>query len=356
MRTARLLALLLIALVVAAESQAQFQVASPDGKAAIKIGVLGQVQGEWIDNADGETTAQNLFIRRLRLIFGGKLGENLTFFIDTDSPNIGKAGADGKKNEPNIYIQDVIVTYAVSKTWRIDTGMLLLPLSYHTGQGATSLLGLDYGPWAFVSSGPTSSRVGRDYGLELRGYPFGQHLEMRGGVFQGIRGTGSRNPLRAFGRVVYYPFEAQTDYFYTGTSLGKRKLLGVGASYDHQDDYDTLGGDIFLDLPTKGGAVTAQLNYCRFDGGTLIPDLPRQDVWFLEAGYFVKQLNIEPFGQYSRRDFEDDARPDETFAQLGVAWWKEGHKLNLKLGAARLEKDRMPDRTQVLAQLQLLLF
>jgi hypothetical protein len=344
-------------LCVVSQVAAQYQVASADGKSSLRLGVLSQLQGEWIDSGNGSPTTQNLFVRRARLLVGAKLGEKISLFLETDSPNLGKAAADGSKNEGTMYIQDLMVTYALSKTWKLDGGLMLVPLAYHSGQGATTLLGIDYSPYAFIPSTPTRSRVGRDYGLQTRGYVLGGHLELRGAVLQGLRGAGSGNPFRFFGRAVYYPFESQSDFFYTGTTHGKRKLLGLGASYDRQKTYSTFGADIFFDHPVGGGnAITLQANYWRVDGGSFLADLPKQGLWSAEAGFYIAPLRLTPFAQAGQRHFVDHVQADETSYQAGVAWWIDGHKFNLKLGVGRFEKDQTPDRTQVLAQAQLFLW
>ncbi len=340
----------------AAPTSAQFTIASPDGKASLKLGVLAQAQGEWLENADGETTAQNLFIRRIRLMMGGKIGDRFTLFLDTDSPNLGKAGADGKRTEATMYIQDLVLTYQVSTAWKVDVGKLLVAHSYHSGQSAGSLLGLDYGPYAFVTSAPMGLQGGRDYGLAGRGYLAGNHVEVRAGVYQGVRGTGSRNSLRTAARVVWYPWEAQTDFFYAGTSLGKKRVLGLGVSYDRQKDFSTAGADVYLDLPVGDNAVTAQVDFARLDGGDLLPTLAEQDTLFAEVGYLVRSLKLTPYLQYSRRDFKVGGAADEQTTQVGVAYWQDGHRLTFKLGVGQIERDGAPDRLQVALQAQLLLF
>ena len=74
----------------AAPASAQWQIESKDGKANLKIGFLAQPQLETLETADEQATSANLFIRRLRLLFGGAVSERWSFFIETDSPNIGK--------------------------------------------------------------------------------------------------------------------------------------------------------------------------------------------------------------------------------------------------------------------------
>jgi hypothetical protein len=356
-RTSLLVLALAACLVLAAvPASAQFVITSPDSSASLKLGVLAQPQAEWLENTDGETTAQNLFIRRIRLMVGGKIGDRFTLFLDTDSPNLGKAGADGKRTEATMYIQDLILTYQVSKSWKLDAGKLLVANSYHSGQSAGALLGIDYSPYAFLTSAPMGMQAGRDYGLSARGYLGGNHFEVRAGVYQGVRGTGSQNSFRTAARVVWYPWDAQTDFFYPGTSLGKKRVLGLGVSYDQQKDYSATGADVFLDLPVGGNAVTAQVNAVRLDGGELMPTLAEQDTFFAEAGYLIKSVKLTPYLQYSRRNLKADGAADEQVTQLGLAYWHDAHRLNLKLGVGQIEKDGAPDRLQVVMQAQLLLF
>jgi hypothetical protein len=336
---------------------AQHLITSAEGTSSLKLGALTQVQAEWLDDADRSGTAQNLFVRRIRVLLGGKLGERVSFFLDTDSPNLGKGGADGRKNEATLYIQDLVVTYAASPAVKFDGGMLLLPLAYNTGQSAATLLAVDYGPHSFVASSPTQCRVGRDYGLQGRFYPFDQHLELRAGVFQGVRGADATRPFRSFARLVWYPLQPQTDYFYTGTTHGKRRLLGIGASFDRQGDYSSNGADVFLDHSVGGdNAVTAQVDYWRVDGGALLPDLPRQHVLLGEAGFYVASLRLEPYVQVSRRRFPDGRAANEAFDQVGLAYWVDGDRFNVKLGVGRSQRDHAASRAQVVAQFQVLLW
>ena len=345
------------ALVLApAPAAGQLAVSSADGTASIRLGILAQPQGEWLENPDGESAARNLYLRRLRLLLGGKVGERFTFFLDTDSPNLGKAGADGRRSETSVYIQDLILTYQVSKSWKIDVGKLLVATSYHSGQGATTLLGIDYSPYSFVTSAPIGMQAGRDYGLAGRGYLFKDHLEVRAGVYQGVRGEGATRPFRTAGRVVWYPFDARTDFFYPGTTFGTKRVLGVGLSHDRQSGFQATGADVYLDVPLRGNAVTLQASFVRLDGGSLLPALAEQDTLFVEAGYLVRALKLTPWLQYSRRDLKAEGAADDQAYLAGLAWWIDNHRLTLKAGVGRVERDGAPARNQVVVQAQLFLY
>jgi hypothetical protein len=358
MRLSRLsvsFALPLFLVVAPSHAQNQVELVSKDGKSTIKFGLLAQPQGEWIDTAEGDGTSQNLFVRRLRILVGGKIGDKISYFVETDSPNLGKADASGKKSDATIFMQDVIVSYAFSQGLMIDSGLLLTPNSHNSGQGATTLLPVDYGPYSFLHSTPTGSRVGRDYGVQARGYLVSNHLEYRVGVFQGARDAGSTNSLRTIARAVWYPFEAETGFFYTGTNFGGKKILAIGASYDRQDDYEAPAVDVYLDWPVGHDAITLQADWIAYDGGTTLATLPEQDVLLFEGSYFLHALRVGPYLQYSRREF-DGGGADEENTQVGVAYWHSSHNFNLKVGYTTLQKDGAQDCSQLVLQCQLFFY
>lgn len=348
------LLIVLSVLVLASPATAQWQVG--DDKTNVKFGILVQPRAEMID---GDDTAQNLFFRRLRLIAGGKLNDKITFFIDTDVPNLGKGeGAGGTKNAGDIFFQDVALMYQYSPDQYVDAGMLLPALSHHGGQSAASQLATDYSPYAFLASGPTTSRVGRDYGVRLRGYVAGDHLEYRAGVYQGVRGPGSSNSLRFAGRLVYNVFEAEKGLFYGGTYLGKKKVLSFGASIDTQEEYSTTAVDMYWDQPVGAGgnAVVVQADWMNHDGDTFLPSFPEQNILIVEGGYYFGGSKLLPFVQYSTRDFDAATGVDEEKMLVGLGWMLDGHGRNVKFSWAQISPDGGDDLTELMVQFQLFKF
>jgi hypothetical protein len=190
--------------------------------------------------------------------------------------------------------------------------------------------------------------VGRDYGVQVRGYPGKagkQHFEYRLVVFQGVRGVEARNTLRVVGRVAYYPFAAETGFFYGGTFQGTRRLVGLGASVDRQKQYGVYGADAFVEQPIKKGqqGITAQFNWMRFDGGAFLTALPKQDTYLLEAGYHFLKGTLTPLVQYAMRDFSSPLTADQNSLQAGVAIWMAAHTRNLKFTAGRAARRRQAE-------------
>lgn len=343
----------------AGTASAQWQIESKDGKASLKVGFLVQSQGESLETVDQKATSTNLFVRRFRVLFGGNFSPKWSYFFETDSPNIGKANpATGAKDAGDVFMQDAYVTYNHSMAFKVDVGMMMMPHSRNGTQSAATLLPIDYGGYTFLDSGPLGERVGRDYGVQLRGYPAKQHLEYRLAVSQGVRGISAKNPLEVSGRIVYYPWGAETGYFYGGTFQGTKKQAGLGGGFAVQDDATIYSADAFFEAPTveKSQGLTLQANWMRYDGGKLVPTLADQDALLFEAGYHFVSHKFSPFVQYAMRNFANNATPDQNSLQVGVAWWIAGHQRNLKVSAGRLSVDGQPSRTQVLAQLQLFYF
>lgn len=343
---------------LAQTAEAQLQIQNDDGSSSIKFGFLVQGRAEFTDTANGEDTTKDLYFRRLRLLAGGKITDNFSFFMETDSPNIGKGTADGSKTSSEVYIQDFVLTYSTGEKFKIDGGLVLIPTCYNCNNSAAALLPIDYGAFSFLSSGPTTANVGRDYGVQARGYLADGHLEYRAGVFQGKRDEGSTASFRYAGRLMYHVWEPQQGLFYNGAALGKKKYLAFGASIDAQDDYQTWAVDARLDLPVASGdALSLQADYITYDGGDFLASLPKQEALLVEAGWYFHGLKFGPFIQYLDRNYVDRGTGhDQTNTQIGLAWWIRGHNTNLKLGWTTIEQDGAADRDQYILQAQIFMF
>jgi len=322
-----------------------------------KLGVLGQVQADWLDDTATGDTTQNLFIRRARLLFGGQVAKNVTFFIETDAPNLGKTLANGKNINPQVIVQDAYGEFKVSDAFMLDAGLMFVPFSRNSVQTAGSLLPIDYGAYTFSLSGATQSNVGRDTGFQAKGYFLENHLEYRIGAFQGARDARSTRSFRYTGRVQYQFLEPEgTGFFYTGTYLGKKKVLAVGAAFDTQSDYHAWDADVFFDYPYGPGAVTAQLDYNRLDGGDTLLTVPKQNVVLLEVGYFIRDLKLTPVFQFTRRGIVDASTGDETRWSIGANYWWTGHNANVKAAYTRIDPYGLGKQNEFTVQLQFFYF
>lgn len=332
-------------------AQADWKIESDDGNSSIKFGFLAQMRGESI-NPDVGSSQKDLFFRRLRLLAGGKINDQWSFFFETDTPNLGKGDSD------DFFMQDFVVTYKPnSDAFMLDFGQLLGAVTYNSSQSAVSLMATDYGSTSFVWAGALDTKVGRDYGVRARGYVLDDRLEYRASILQGNRGADSSNSLRFLGRVMYNVFGAQKGLFYTGTTLGTKRLLSFGVSYDTQEDYQTTSFDAFWDQPVgDGNAFTAQASWSNVDGDDFLPSLPEQDNIMVEAGFYFSSMKLLPFVQYTSRDFDSEALDDVDKTMIGIGYFFRGHGGNVKLSYANVDSDNGVDQDEIWLNLQVFSF
>ncbi len=326
---------------------------------SFKLGFLLQGQGDWTENAANDTTSQNLYVRRVRLLVGGQVAKNVTFFFETDSPNLGKV-VNGAKVTSGMVVQDAFVSWKLSDAFTLDGGLILTGIAHNSLQSAASLVPVDYGPHSFLFTGPAALNnvVGRDTGFQARGYLADKKLEYRVGIWQGSRDAASRNAFRETARVQYNFLEADTGFFYTGTSLGKKKIFAIGGGYDVQKDYTSYAADAYYDHPLGPGALSAQLDYIHYDGGDFLknangtPSLPKQDVIYAEAGYYLPKAKVMPFFTYGNKDLSSTDAGDESRWSVGLGYMAVGHNCNIKAAYGQVDPKVGKSASQFTVQLQ----
>jgi hypothetical protein len=322
---------------------------------SFKLGVLGDFQADTV-HVPGAAQPTNLFVRRVRLLFGGQVAKNVTFFVEAGTPNLGKTLADGKNIQPAVIIQDAYGEFGVSDRLAVDAGLLVVPFSRNSIQSPSRLMSIDFGPYTFSQSAPIQSTAGRDTGFQAKGYLVARHLEYRIGVFQGLQAPTADNGFRYAGRVQYNAWDRETSFFYPGTYLGTKKVLAVGTAFDRQKDYQAYASDVFVDYPLGRGAMTGQFDYSRFDGGSMLRTLSKQNDVLLELGYMIGSAKLMPVLQVARRDLVDTSRGDENRISVGANYWWAGHNANIKAAYTRIDPAGLTIQHEFTIQLQLFSF
>lgn len=357
MQTARLVPIL-VAAVLSSPTYALAQVqitVNPDVN--FKLGVLGQFQGDWLEDPVEDGTQQNLFIRRVRLLFGGQVAKNVTFFIETDAANLGRTLPGGKNISPQVIVQDAYGEVRLHDAIALDFGLMFVPFSRNSIQSAATLLPIDYGAYTFTTSGPTQSTVGRDVGVQVKGYALRDRLELRVGAFQGARDARSHRSFRYTARAQLQLLDPEPrGFFYSGTSLGARRVAAIGAAVDRQNDYGAYDLDAFVDYPLGHNAITSQVAFQRIDGDSTFTTLPRQNVVLFELGYLIRAFRISPVFQFTTRDVLDADAGDENRWSIGLNYWWAGHNANVKGAYGRIDTRGLPQQNQFTVQLQLFYF
>jgi hypothetical protein len=289
-------------------------------------------------------------------MFGGQVAKNVTFFVETDSPNLGKALPAGKLAAPPEFIQDAYGEFKLNDAFALEAGLMFVPFSRNALQSAATLLPIDYGAYTFTQSAPTQSSTGRDTGFQAKGGFFGNRLEYRLGAFQGLRDPQSHNPFRYVGRLQYNFFDTDNGFFYAGTYAGKKRMHTVGTAFDTQKQYRGFDVDAFLDYPAGGGVVTGQFDYNYFNGDVTLVTLPKQHNMLFELGYLFSALRLTPVLQVTSRDIVAATNGDENHWSVGLNYWWVGHNANIKGAYSRISPSGAADQNEFTVQLQLFYF
>lgn len=357
-RLSPVIALAVSAVLAARPAGAQLQFGSADGGSSLKLGILGQLQGQDIDTPDATQSEKDIYIRRLRLIGLFRYGDKLSVYFDTDDPNLGKGNADGTKNvNTSMFIQDFVATYAFAHEFQLEGGEILVAQSYDHNTSAGLLMPLDYGPFSFTETAAIQANTGRDFGAQARGYLASDHLEYRLGVFQGDRGKDEVNAFRYAGRLSLWVVGAQTGLFYRGTSLGQIQSMEFGGSFDRQKQYSSYTGDFFWDQPIgNGDGITLQFDYTKWDGGIFLPEIPKQTTILAEAGYYLGAIKTQPFIQYASENFDHHFDPDQKRTTIGLGFFPSGHTSDVKFAYTRLQGTGQVSRRQYQIQYQVFIW
>jgi hypothetical protein len=351
--------------------------------ASIQFGILAQPQFEMVGSPDATLTTKNLYVRRFRIMIGGTLFKNFEYFFQTDWPNLFKLDpieniAAFDKNAPGLNIQDAFVTYKpVGELIKIDAGFMLPPVSHNSLESAARLYGVDFFANSFRRNlfsaadpfrNTGQSPVGRDAGVQVRGLLFNGHIDVRVGMYQGLREgavpaaapnpavVGGINMFRVAARLQINLLDAEPGFFYQGTYNGAKKILSIGGFYDFQDNYKYFGGDLFADLPLGPGIFTAQGNVVQWDGGDFL-QLPKHRVYMAEMGYLIGPIKLSPIGRFERlvsyQPTPTPAIPSEDRYGGGLAFWPYGHNSNIKVFFSRVHRSPSPqDYNQINVQWQ----
>ncbi|SEM02998.1 hypothetical protein SAMN04488505_103181 [Chitinophaga rupis] len=251
---------------------------------------------------------------RARVLVGGQLTPKGSFFFETDIPSaIGGPNPDGTKNvKVSPIILDAQFQYNFCEAFQVIVGQQLISNNRNGLQGAAGLMANDFSyfqyPYNLFANSPLQGNFGRDLGVNTRGFLFNDKFEYRVGAFTG-RNVDGKGPIRLTSRLAYSFMDAEKDYYYAGTNLGKGKTLTWGIGADVQGTYHNYSTDLFIDQPiTDKGSITFSGAFQYMTGGTdtvakytFARLIPAQTVQFAELGYYFKAAKLQPWVKFERQ-------------------------------------------------------
>jgi hypothetical protein len=311
---------------LAAPLSAQFTIGSED--ATVKIGIQGQFWADWTQDPTSGGYAQNLYLRRARILVGGDIGDDISFFFQTDDP---KLGLTPKALGSGFLIQDAFVTWKAHQALQLLGGLMLVPASRNALQSTVSYYTLDVSPITTVSNTSTQSSALRDAGFGANGFFFKDHLQYRAGAFQGERDSNGRDSLRTAAYVQYDFFDTETGYTFLGTALGTKKILAIDAGGDKQGAYRSDSANIAADLPLQhGNEIGGQFQFIHYDGRQKFLSIPDQNNYMAEAAYYLHRFKVQPFAKAEAQEFVAAANGSKDVNRYGGGVNYYIHGQNLK--------------------------
>ncbi len=333
---------LMLALVPAPAS-AQLQIKNED--VTIKFGIQGQFWADWTQDATAASAgsqgyAQNYYLLRARLMMGGTIGDNINFFFQTDDPKLGLSPAGsaatktlttGNATSPGFVIQDAWAEYKINDFLQVSGGEMLVPISRQSLQSTLSYYTVNISSLSTVNNAALVESALRDVGFQARGYFFHDHLQYRGGIFDGERDANGRNSPRPALYLQYDFFSPEKEYAYAGTALGKRKILAVDVGGDKQGSYRSETANIASDTPVNGGdEIGVNLSFLHFDGRNKFTSIPDQNNYVLEGAYYFHKAKLQPFAKFETQDFVAAANGAKDINRYGMGANYYIHAQNLK--------------------------
>jgi len=321
------------------------------------------------------TANYDFFLRRARIMVWGSATKEISFFVDTDEPNLGKGG----DYTPRTFIQDAFATYSFNPMARLDMGLMLVPFSHHTLEGATSLNALDY--HSDLIKFPVG-RTWRDAGVQFRGVAAGDHIHYRLGLFEGVRNgqvaavpanmLGLSKPTlnpggvpRLTGTIRANILGVEPDFFFKGMYFSTTPIISVGAGIDFQPNsmvtvnvdkgrleyknYTAGSADVFVEYPlTADDEIVIKGAYYNWGTGTtntaaLAANISGSYSWYAEAGF--RHAWIEPIAfidyLYAKKKNAPNA-PTTMALHGGANFWIMKHNFNIKTDVGWKHIDRDP--------------
>jgi len=324
-------------------ASAQLQIKTED--MTLKFGFQGQFWADWTQDATAPSAgnqgyAQNFYLLRARLMMGGTIGDNISFFFQTDDPKLGlspagstatKSLTTGNSTSPGFVIQDAWVAYKVNTALEFSGGEMLVPNSRQGLQSTLSFYTVNISPMATVANGSLMESALRDVGFQARGYFLHDHLQYRGGIFAGERDANGRNAPRPALYLQYDFFSPEKEYAYAGTALGKRKILAIDVGGDKQGSYRSETANLANDTPVNGGdEIGLNANFFHWDGRNKFTAVPDQNDYLLEAAYYFHKAKIQPFAKFESQNFVAAVNNTKDINRWGTGANYYIHAQNLK--------------------------
>ena len=300
----------------------------------------------------------DIYIRRIRLEFGGQLVQDLKYSLIFEADKNGKFASSSGSPTNEVKIQYANIDYKFDELFNLRFGKAKLPYSRVSLTSSSKQLTVDR-----PASTEAAKKLFDDYyqshlvlhgkaseGIFTYNLALGDGWEPNSTIHSGTPATTvhKSGPLY-IARVEISPpgwiEKSQSD-----AHLGNGKHLTIGADYAAQQGIEYKGNNYEEDRTLTGfdisghwNAITGQFEYNTWKEEYTDPSKSDKEPngWYVQAGYFVQGPNIEPVVRYEI--FDQDSNSDdkeEKTTTLGVNWYGKGHSFKVGMNWAHTEYDK----------------
>jgi len=301
------------------------------------------------DRVSGQVEPVDDFLmRRARILFKLRPYDPVSLSFQFGHDN---AGSKTSTEDDGLRIKDAYLNYRAAEGFQVVVGQFKVPFLRHNLESGFNQLLVDRAQLAGVRPAKEGSR---DLGVMLWGNRGG--FQYRAAGFDGSdqEDGNDSSSIRGSARVSYNWFEHESGLGYTGTTLGQKRILQVGAQIDIQNDrldpkdgagFDTLprdyrawAADVFYDEPFGGGwSLTLEGAYVERRDDYLDPATDERCIegFFAQSGFLLPgkvgpgrlQLNVR------YEDFDTERGAAETNQEnrsIGISYLAKGHSLKIQ--------------------------
>ena len=328
--------------------------------------------GDLTKNRDGSQydSESDFYIRRARLEFEGHLFKNLKYAVHLSADKWDKAGQDEEVELFYAYLD-----YSFFNALSLRAGKAKLPYSRVSLASSSKQLLIER-----PVSTEAAKKVFDDYyqpnlrvhgrflkGLIAYDFAYGDGWE-EGKTLRSGNTVRAADPLFV-GRVELSP-PGWIESKKSDAHLGEGRHLTLGMHYaiqnaiEYRENVFEEDRSLFgFDLSGHWKGITGQFEYNEWeiDFSDSAKKSQKPEGWYIQAGYFIKGINLEPTARYEVYDQDTNtSEKKEKVWTVGTNWYAKGHSLKISANwvhskfesqaQGRLNRDKKRDIFQIQAQ------
>ena len=235
--------------------------------------------------------ASDFLIRRARLLAQGRVTDRINVSVQVGQDNVG---AKLLTPDAGISIKDAYVNYRAANAVLIAIGQFKVPFLRANLESGFNQILVDRGTLPTLRPAREGSRD-----LGVMGWGNAGGVQYRLALLDGSDQDVTSSSVRVSGRIAHNWFTRETGFGYTGSYLGRSRVLHVAAQADMQNsrtdprddgsfrlllrDYRAYAAEAFFEQPLAGWALTADTVWIHRSDDYHQPEATRR-----LCGYYVQ--------------------------------------------------------------------